>query len=411
MHLSLVKDKHSWVIAPAFYNQPTNIGGGVGFGENNLFGQNQKLLLYGQIATGDSFFIGAWVDPVDRRHAVLRAVRHVPQAARASSSTRRRRSYLDNPEPVRAVAASTTSTAACSSASSCSAASKLDARLRGAKVSYSETAVGQARRGRRRRSGGRRPRSGIADGDPVPAPGERGLGRLDRGSLTIDRRANWYGITQGHRYAPDVRAALPALGSDFDYCYASFALRARAKLLERHNLILEVAGRLRPGPAVPAGVPGRRHPLRGWKNDQFRGDVRVRQRRVLGPAVHHQGPRVRGLAFCDSGYTTFLTHESTSATTCPTPTAMSRTRSRRSRTRSASAPGSTAADRAAPLGLDFGYGLEAVTSRSIWRSALLTSLRGGHPRVAMRGARRSAPGAGRHARRDGLLSCGPPDRD
>ena len=55
----LAKDKHSWVIAPTFYNQPTNNGGGVGFGENNLFGENQKLLLYGQIATGDSFFIGA----------------------------------------------------------------------------------------------------------------------------------------------------------------------------------------------------------------------------------------------------------------------------------------------------------------------------------------------------------------
>ncbi|MBS1124617.1 MAG: family outer membrane protein, partial [Deltaproteobacteria bacterium] len=59
----LVKDKHSWVIAPAFYTQPTNIGGGIGFGENNLFGKNQKLLIYGQIATGDSFFIGAWVIP------------------------------------------------------------------------------------------------------------------------------------------------------------------------------------------------------------------------------------------------------------------------------------------------------------------------------------------------------------
>jgi outer membrane protein assembly factor BamA len=60
LHL-LVKDKHSWVIAPAFYNQPTNVGGGVGFGENNLFGENKKLLLYGQVATGDTFFIGAYV--------------------------------------------------------------------------------------------------------------------------------------------------------------------------------------------------------------------------------------------------------------------------------------------------------------------------------------------------------------
>ncbi|HSD88212.1 MAG TPA: POTRA domain-containing protein, partial [Kofleriaceae bacterium] len=31
----LAMDMHSWVIAPAFYNQPTNVGGGVGFGENN----------------------------------------------------------------------------------------------------------------------------------------------------------------------------------------------------------------------------------------------------------------------------------------------------------------------------------------------------------------------------------------
>jgi outer membrane protein assembly factor BamA len=62
VHL-IVKDKHSWVIAPAFYNQPTNTGAGVGYGENNLFGLNQKLLLYAQIATGDSFFVGAWVIP------------------------------------------------------------------------------------------------------------------------------------------------------------------------------------------------------------------------------------------------------------------------------------------------------------------------------------------------------------
>src|SRR5512134_628971 len=59
----LAKDKHSWVIAPTAYNQPTNKGGGVGFGENNLFGENKKLLMYAQVATGDSFFIGAYVDP------------------------------------------------------------------------------------------------------------------------------------------------------------------------------------------------------------------------------------------------------------------------------------------------------------------------------------------------------------
>ncbi len=72
IHL-VVKDKHSWVIAPAFYNQPTNVGGGVGFGENNLFGKNQKLLLYGQIATGRLVLHRRVGHPVARRHPLLRA--------------------------------------------------------------------------------------------------------------------------------------------------------------------------------------------------------------------------------------------------------------------------------------------------------------------------------------------------
>jgi outer membrane protein assembly factor BamA len=49
----LARDKHSWIIAPTFYNQPGNVGVGVGFAEANMWGQNKKLLLYGQIATSD----------------------------------------------------------------------------------------------------------------------------------------------------------------------------------------------------------------------------------------------------------------------------------------------------------------------------------------------------------------------
>src|SRR5262249_1144157 len=96
----MVKDKHSWVIAPAFYNQPTNFGFGVGFGENNLFGYNQKLLLYGQIATGDTFFIGAWVIPnlggtrfYAQPDMFLKYSRNIEYAAPTK--------YLDNPLPVR----------------------------------------------------------------------------------------------------------------------------------------------------------------------------------------------------------------------------------------------------------------------------------------------------------------------
>jgi outer membrane protein assembly factor BamA len=101
----LVRDKHSWVIAPAFYTQPTNIGGGVGFGENNLFGLNQKLLIYGQIATGDTYFVGAWVIPsiggtrfyaqLDTYDKHTRNIEYAAPTAYLSNPVAVRRSYVD----------------------------------------------------------------------------------------------------------------------------------------------------------------------------------------------------------------------------------------------------------------------------------------------------------------------------
>src|SRR5262245_26988703 len=95
-----VHDKHSWIIAPAVYVQPTNKGGGVGFGENNLFGLNQKLLLYAQIASGDSFFIGAWQIPnlggtrfYTQFDPYLKSSRVIEYASPVS--------YLDNPVEAR----------------------------------------------------------------------------------------------------------------------------------------------------------------------------------------------------------------------------------------------------------------------------------------------------------------------
>jgi hypothetical protein len=39
------KDKHSWVIAPDLLQPAGNVGGGLGFGENNLLGLNKKILV------------------------------------------------------------------------------------------------------------------------------------------------------------------------------------------------------------------------------------------------------------------------------------------------------------------------------------------------------------------------------
>src|SRR5688572_9296434 len=44
--VATLDDKHSWIVAPTVYVLPGKRAVGVGFAENNLAGQNQKLLLY-----------------------------------------------------------------------------------------------------------------------------------------------------------------------------------------------------------------------------------------------------------------------------------------------------------------------------------------------------------------------------
>jgi len=294
VHLT-VKDKHSWVIAPAFYNQPTNTGGGIGFGENNLFGENQKLLLYGQIATGDSFFIGAWVIPAiggTRFYAQLdtflktaRVIEYEPPGGYTSNPTAARQSrmnYLNGGlklgiEPFRGF--------------------KLDARLRGAKVSFQNVAQVTSDPGVVPTDTG---------GKPLK-PGKEGFDVSNELSLTIDRRANWYGIQSGYKYQASFEYSVPQLGSDFHYYIFNLSLWKAVQVLERHNLVAKAGINL--GHTLPfqqeftmGGTS-----MRGYLNDQFRGDVRVTGNLEYSlPLFTVSGLSVRGLAFFDSGYTTFL---------------------------------------------------------------------------------------------------------
>jgi len=302
----VVHDKHSWVIAPAFYTQPTNIGGGVGFGENNLFGKDQKLLLYGQIATGDSFFIGAWVIPhlggtrwYAQLDTYLKSQRNIEYAppqeylqtdanVGANREVRRSRlNYLNGGvklgiELFRGF--------------------KIDARLRGARVSYSDVDLAEG--------------ASIEDvtGDPtsdpnnVPAPGAEGADISTEFTMSIDRRANYYGISTGYKYAVSFETSTPSLGSDFRYHYEGISLYRADRILERHNLVFK--GFIGHGFHLPfqqeyltGGTS-----MRGWKNNQFRGDFKANATLEYSvPFFTIHGFSVRGLAFWDSAYTTFLT--------------------------------------------------------------------------------------------------------
>ena len=306
----LVKDKHSWVIAPAFYTQPTNIGGGVGFGENNLFGRNQKLLLYGQIATGDSFFIGAWVIPKlrgTRWYAQLdaflkssRVIEYAPPTSYlnttpndgANQAVRESRlNYLNGGvrlgiELLRGL--------------------KVDARIRAARVSYGKVKL-----------------AGCAQdpcdpatiedvtGDPaattLPDPGAEGYDVSTEFTASLDRRASFNGIQTGYRYAASFETASPGLGSDFRYFLTGLGMFRGEQVLKRHNLVFKAnVGYGFHLPFQQEYVTGGTS-MRGWLNGQFRGDFRaIANLEYSVPIVTIAGLSMRGMVFWDSAFTTFL---------------------------------------------------------------------------------------------------------
>jgi outer membrane protein insertion porin family len=297
----LAKDKHSWVIAPAVYSQPTNKGGGIGFGENNLFGQNQKLLLYGQLATQDSFFIGAWVIPSiggTRLSAQFDTFLKSQKSIEYSPPT----DYItDGPDDVRPVRESRVHYLNIGGKLGVEIVRgiRFEGRLRGAKVSYQDVKLAEG--------------ATIDDVDPgstatrPPAPGGEGYDVSNELSLTIDRRANWYGIQTGHRYRFVFEHALPSLGSDFIYWITSAGAFKAIKILDSHNLTMR--GTIDYGRDLPyqqefttGGTS-----MRGWLNYQFRGDLRALANLEYSvPVFTISGFSVRALAFYDSAYTTFL---------------------------------------------------------------------------------------------------------
>ena len=295
----IVADKHSWVVAPAFYTQPTNVGGGVGFAENNLFGLNQKLLLYAQVATGDTFFIGAWQVPSVAGTHVYTQLDTYDTHSRVIEYANPTR-YLDNPAAIRREYMDYYNVGLRVGYEFWRGI-KLETRLRGAHVRYSDVELDVQDN----------PNVTAADlgtgspSAPVPAPGKDGWDISNEWTATYDRRANWYGIASGGKYVLTYEQSV--LSNDFHYREINIAGYQAFPLFTTHNLVLK--GRVDLGYHMPfqqefltGGTS-----MRGWLNNQFRGDTRaIANIEYSVPIFSLYGLSVRGLGFVDSAYTTTL---------------------------------------------------------------------------------------------------------
>jgi outer membrane protein assembly factor BamA len=304
----VAKDKHSWVLAPTVYNQPTNKGFGVGFGENNLFGQNKKLLLYGQLATQDSFFVGAYIDPSiggTAFHWAFDVYLKNQRALEYKVPTK----FLESPEAIRQTKLRYLNAGA-KVGVRLFRSLNLDARLRGAYVYYGKTSLKNNAEPGDVMEGG-------MPGDRLLDPGRKGWDVSTELIVNFDRRANWYGISSGDKYQVIYERALPEMGSEFDYWNVRTSwIRAR-KYFDRHNLVLKS------GFAIGKDLPFQQEfeaggtSLRGYKNAQFRGDLLAAFNAEYSvhlfsmPFPLLERLAVRGLAFYDSRYITFLDIEAT----------------------------------------------------------------------------------------------------
>jgi outer membrane protein assembly factor BamA len=349
------EDKHSWIVAPTYYDQPTNRGFGVGFGENNLFGENKKLLLYGQLATGDSFFVGAYIDPSIRGTAFNWALDVLFKKERVIEYEAPTE-YRQQPDKVRQ-----------SKLNYLNSGIKLgvkilrrldlQARFRGAYVSYDDDSVELF-------EGATKSDVGVPESSTkIPKPGAEGWDVSTELIARFDNRANFYGVSEGTKLQFSYEKAQPMLGSDFDYAYATASLEKAIRFKETGNLIIK--GMFGWGHDLPfqQEYTSGGTTLRGYENRQFRGD-----RKAAGNVeaslelLNIKGFAVRALTFFDTSFVRFYDAEETDTFRNYLPNVMDRSdASRLSPFKNSVGVGTRLYIRQIVLpllGLDLGYGLE-----------------------------------------------------
>jgi outer membrane protein insertion porin family len=349
------RDKHSWVVAPTYYDQPTNRGFGVGFGENNLFGENKKLLLYGQLATGDSFLVAAYIDPSIRgtpfmwQYDVLFKKERVIEYAVPID-------FLESPGAVRQSKLNYLNTGAKVGVKILRRL-ELQARLRGAYVSYDDDSLELL--------GDATPADvGVPDDTNVlPKPGAEGWDVSTELIARFDNRANFYGISEGTRLSFSYEDARPTLGSDFDYWYATARAEKAIRFKETGNLIIK--GMFGWGEDLPfqQEFTSGGTALRGYKGRQFRGDRKFAANAEASVEMFNiKGFAMRGLVFADSSFTRFYDAEETDTFRNYLPNVITRGgASRMAPFKNAVGIGTRLYIRQIVLpllGLDLGYGLE-----------------------------------------------------
>jgi outer membrane protein assembly factor BamA len=282
--VATLDDKQSWLVAPTLYVLPGNRAVGVGYAENDLLGEDKKLLLYGQIGDSNTFFFGTYFDPAIGRskfswrfdvyllrkvvdeydNTILRA----PTVGRISTET-----YLDGGALVGWTPVYWLTS---------------QLRLRGARLTFRDAHADDAAK------------------TPLAAPERNGYDLMLENFTTIDNRHHKFGVSWGPYIQTNVSVSVPGL-SDFTYANAVLKANYSWALFGDHEFEIRTsAGTGWHLPFMHELTIGGGSDQRGFRYQQFRGDVRLVGRAEYSIPIYRRGSfAFRGLGFYDTGYIAF----------------------------------------------------------------------------------------------------------
>jgi outer membrane protein insertion porin family len=281
--IATVVDKHSWIVAPTVFALPGRKSFGLGFAENNLFGLNQKLLLYAQYGDRDSLLFGTYLVP---------QARGTPLTLRADVYTFQRvaQEYANPPgDPTDATVARESTTTYLGGgfligwrfAWWCN----FDLRMRGAKVSFADAF------------------DPAAPDTALPLPEKAGWDVSTQARITLDGRHYRFGVSWGGYFQLIGDTTIPGL-DDYDYQLVLARAYYAWRLFQEHQFEMRATGGLgRRLPFHEELTLGSVTDLRGYATDRFRGDTRGLFRVEYSvPITKWRFFAFRALGFWDTGY-------------------------------------------------------------------------------------------------------------
>ncbi|NVJ20460.1 BamA/TamA family outer membrane protein [Myxococcus sp. AM011] len=277
-----VEDKASWVVAPTFALSSDNVGGGLLYAENNLWGRAKKFATAAQVSTAESGFFAGYLDP---------NLFGLPQL-RFSLEGQLRSDRMDEYQPgagqedPKVVRRTRINSASISS----ELGVMLFERVRAA-VKYRLMSIDAKSPD---------PEKEVTTPAFSIGPSQRDASL--RLMVGIDTRQNLHAVMEGVNLEASYEVSNPGVWSEFRYERFGLLYRHGLRLFEEHNLVLR--GEAATGVDLPfhqelvMGGNG----LRGFVHRQFRGDTRLSFiAEYHFPLFTIRSLSFRGVGFSDTG--------------------------------------------------------------------------------------------------------------